>query len=128
MKKLTLFFASVLFVGVTAIYAQSQDTTSTSTQDRTNSSSTSTTDRTKSKSSTSGATQDQSQNYTKDMTRIQSSDVPSNLRTTLQGSQYKGWENGTVYRSKNNDGYAVEIKDGSKTKTYRFDANGKPQP
>jgi len=117
MKKITLFFASMLLVGLTAMYAQSQDTTSTQGSKR--------------KSSTEAPSQDrqadQSKNYTKDMTVIQSSDIPANLRTTLQGSTYKGWENGTIYRSKNNDGYAVEIKDGGKTKVYRFDANGKPQ-
>jgi hypothetical protein len=116
MKKTLLFLASVLFAGTTAIYAQSQDTTST--QDRS----------AKSKSSSASTRQqEQSQNYTKDMTKIQSSDIPADLRTTLQGAQYKGWENGTFYRSKNNDGYAVEIKNGNKSKTYRFDANGKPQ-
>lgn len=116
MKKITLFFASVLFVGATSLYAQSQD--STSTQDETS--------RTK-RSSASSSQGDASQNYTKDMTKIQSSDVPASLRSTLQGSQYKGWEKGTVYQSRNNDGYAIEIKDGNKTKRFRFDANGKPQ-
>jgi len=112
MKKIILLFVSVLFVGVTAMYAQ-QDTTSAdraTQQDK-------------------SAPQDQSSqssNYTKDMTPIQSSDMPAALRSTLQGSRYKGWENGTLYRSKNNDGYALELKDGATTKVFRFDANGKP--
>lgn len=120
MKKITLFFASALFLGATTLYAQSQD--STSTQDRNSKSQSSS-----SSSSSSSSQGDQSQNYTKDMSKIQSSDIPANLRTTLQGTQYKGWEKGTIYRSKNNDGYAIEMKDGNKTKSFRFDADGKPQ-
>ncbi|HEY5748633.1 MAG TPA: hypothetical protein VIU12_21330 [Chryseolinea sp.] len=114
MKKITLFFASALFLGATSLYAQSQD--STATHDKSS----------KTQSSTSSSRDDQSQNYTKNMSKIQSSEVPANLRTTLQGTQYKGWEKGTIYRSKNNDGYAIEFKDGNKTKTYRFDGEGKP--
>ncbi len=67
----------------------------------------------------------QESNYQRDMTKIQSSDVPASLRSTLQGAEYKGWENGTIYRSKTNDGYLLETNDGANVKTYRFDKNGK---
>jgi len=67
----------------------------------------------------------QESNYQRDMTKIQSSEVPQSLRSTLQGAEYKGWENGTVYRSKTNDGYLIEINDGANAKTYRFDKSGK---
>ncbi len=71
-------------------------------------------------------TQQPSQNYQKDMVKIQSSEVPDNLRTTLQDTQYKGWEKSTIYRSKNNDMYLIETKDESnRTKTHRFDNSGK---
>ena len=46
-------------------------------------------------------------------------------------TKYKGWESGTVYRSKNNDGYVLEIRDANnnnKITTYRFDAQGKAIP
>ncbi len=71
-------------------------------------------------------TQTPDQNYKKDMVQIKSTEVPASLKTTLQGSQYKGWEAGTVYRNQNSDMYLVEMKEGSNPpKTYRFDANGK---
>lgn len=67
----------------------------------------------------------QESNYQRDMTKMQSSDIPASLRSTLQGAEYKGWENGTFYRNKSNDGYLLEVNDGSNVKTYRFDKNGK---
>lgn len=73
----------------------------------------------------------QSQNYRQDMIVIKSSEVPASLRTTLGETKYKGWESGTVYRSKNNDGYVLEVKDANnnnKITTYRFDAQGKAIP
>lgn len=67
----------------------------------------------------------QESNYQRDMTKIQSNEVPASLRSTLQGAEYKGWENGTFYRNKSNDGYLLEVNDGSNVKTYRFDKAGK---
>ncbi len=67
----------------------------------------------------------QESNYQRDMTKMQSSEVPASLRSTLQGAEYKGWENGTVYKSKTNDGYLLEVNDGANVKTYRFDKGGK---
>lgn len=70
--------------------------------------------------------QGESQDYRKDMTVIQSSEMPASLRSTLQGEQYKGWENNsTIYRSKNNDSFVVEMRNGDQTKVHRFDQNGK---
>ena len=69
------------------------------------------------------------QNYRQDMIVIKSVDVPAELKTTLGDAKYKGWETGTIYRGKNNDGYVLEIKDArnnNKVTTYRFDAQGKP--
>jgi hypothetical protein len=76
-------------------------------------------------------TTNQSQSYRQDMVVIQSGEVPSSLRTTLGDTKYKGWESGTIYRSKNNDGYVLEIRDANnnnKVTTYRFDAQGKAIP
>ena len=103
MKKLMLLFAAVLCLSVVAV--QAQDTQ---------------------KKDTTGVSQ--SQNYRQDMTVIKSSDIPASLKTTLQDAQYKGWETGTFYTNKAKDSYVVEIRDAStsKTKSYRFDANGKP--
>jgi hypothetical protein len=66
------------------------------------------------------------QNYKKDMVKIKSTEVPASLKTTLQGTEYKGWENGTVYRNENSDMYLVEVSNGGTSTSYRFDANGKP--
>ncbi|MBA4053488.1 MAG: hypothetical protein C0490_02130 [Marivirga sp.] len=67
-----------------------------------------------------------SQAYVKDMVRINATEIPASLRSTLQESQYKGWENAAIYRSKNSDMYLVEMRDeNDRSKTYRFDANGK---
>ena len=70
------------------------------------------------------AQQDQT-NFKKNMIIIPSTDVPASLRSTLQGGQYKGWENGTIYRNQSSDMFMVEMRDGNQTKMYRFDQNGK---
>ena len=56
---------------------------------------------------------------------IPSTEIPASLRGTLQGTQYKGWENGTIYRNQSSDMFMVEVREGNQTKTYRFDQNGK---
>ena len=56
---------------------------------------------------------------------IPSAEVPASLRSTLQGSQYEGWENGTIYRNQTSDMFMVEMRNGNQTKIYRFDQNGK---
>jgi hypothetical protein len=122
MKKIKLILASALLMGAVAV--QAQDTTGVSggaSQDRTGPG-----------VGAQGQTeaekaQDQSQDYRKDMTVIQTADVPAALRSTLQGEQYKGWEdNSTIYRSKNNDSYVVEMRHGNGMKVHRFDQNGNP--
>lgn len=103
MKKTILILACTLCLGVVAVDAQ--DTTQ------------------RSKDSTSVQ---QSQNYVKDMVKINATEIPASLRSTLQASQYKGWENASIYRSKNNDMYLVEMRDeNDRAKAFRFDANGK---
>ena len=49
----------------------------------------------------------------RDYTRIQSSEVPASLRTTLQSDTYKGWESGTIYRHNNGNGYYITTGTGS---------------
>jgi hypothetical protein len=122
MKKIKLLLATIMLMGAVAVYAQ--DTTGVSggaSKDR--------------KGPGLGAQgqnvgdrvlENQSQDYRKDMTVIQAADVPASLRSTLAGDQYKGWEsNATIYSSKNNDSYVVEIREGNETKVHRFDQNGK---
>jgi hypothetical protein len=75
-------------------------------------------------SSTSGASGTSGANG--DRTLVRSSDIPASLRQSLQGSDYTGWENGHVYKTKNGE-YIVEIQKNGMTKTHRFDANGQPK-
>lgn len=102
-----LSLASMLFVGVMAVNAQvtpeSEGSASGSTSQPT-------------------MTDDQS-NYTRDMQVIQSSDVPSSLKSTLQGSEYSGWEDGKVYHNSSTNEYLVVIGE-EDAKVYRFDSNG----
>lgn len=64
----------------------------------------------------------------KDMTVLKSTEIPATLRETLQAPQYKGWDAATskIYRNQTSDLYVVQIQDGTMTKTYRFDKEGKP--
>jgi len=61
----------------------------------------------------------------REYTQVQSSDVPASLRTTLGGSNYKGWESGKVYRNNNGEGYYVTTGMGANAKHYYFDKEGK---
>jgi hypothetical protein len=63
----------------------------------------------------------------KGWTRVQQSDLPEPVRTTLGGSQYTGWESGTIHRNQAGDVYSVRVKDatGNGNKVYYFDKNGK---
>ena len=63
-------------------------------------------------------------NSLRDMVKISEDEIPSNMVNALKGSDYKG-QSKTFYRSKKGDEYAVEIKDGNTTHTYRFDKQGK---
>lgn len=58
-------------------------------------------------------------------TRIQGNDIPANLRQTLSGEQYTGWEGGTIYRNQAGDTYSYRTSDKNSPKTYYFDKNGK---
>jgi hypothetical protein len=97
-----LTIAGLLFVSVLAVTAQVQDTASVSQP----------------------ATGYQSQELNYDeLEAVQSSDVPASLRSSLQGSEYSGWEAGKVYHHKTNNEYVVVIGD-ENAKVYRFDNNG----
>lgn len=103
MKKLLLIVAGMLFMA-TVTFAQ--DTDSTRTQQ--------------------SPEQAQTQNYAKDMVKITSTDLPEAVKQTLAAPQYQGWESSTIYRSKNNDMYVIEMGSGAEAKSFRFGADGKP--
>ena len=98
MKKSILIFAAVLFMSLTAAYAQEQDTTQAS----------------------------PSTEYTKDMVKITSSELPQPVQESLKGSMYKGWETGEIYRNQTSDQFTIRYNDGTTPKVYHFDAQGKP--
>ncbi|HZY79496.1 MAG TPA: hypothetical protein VFE50_08235 [Cyclobacteriaceae bacterium] len=111
MKKIGMIAAAALFASAFAV--QAQDTTSFKRQDS---------------SSVSQQPEQQQSIRLKDMTVVKSTEVPASLRETLQGPQYKGWDAATtkIYRNQTSDLYVVQIQDGTMTKTYRFDKDGKP--
>jgi hypothetical protein len=128
MKKIMLIAAGALLFSITATYAQT-DTTSTRRSTSPTVSPSPTQSPTPTQSPQPGATP--GQNYQKDMTRIQATDIPSGMRQTLQDPQYKGWENSTIYKSNTNDGYLLQMNTGAQgqqTQSYRFDAEGKLVP
>ena len=59
--------------------------------------------------------------YLKEMIKIEPSEIPAQLRSTLESPKFTGWEDGVIYRSKNNDAFVVEMRD----MTYQFDGKGK---
>lgn len=65
------------------------------------------------------------ENDLRDMTEISESEIPPSMQNALKGEDYKG-ESKTFYKSKDGESYAVEIKDGNITQTYRFNKQGKP--
>jgi len=109
-----LLFAGMFMLGIVAVNAQQVDTTGTrSTQQP-------------SATEQPSATPQQSDQYIqKDYEVVKSTDVPSSLRTTLKGSEYTGWESGSVYRNKTTNGYMGRVGSGDQTKNYYFDKGGK---
>lgn len=62
-----------------------------------------------------------------DWAKVKSADIPPSLRTTFQGTDYKGWENGTIYRNRSTNEYYLEMQPatGTTPTLYYFDRNGK---
>lgn len=69
----------------------------------------------------------QSQYRTSDRVTVPADQVPSSLRQTLQGTQYKGWETTPLYQDRKSQEYYFELPDanGTTKRMYRFDRNGK---
>src|SRR5690349_8334588 len=123
MKKGMLMMVGMLFIGIVAVQAQSQDTTALPKSDTTVAPPETPMPQQQQPEKKEGSYQ------LRDMTVLQASEIPAVLRETLQGnSKYKGWEDPTtkVYRNKTSDIFVVQIMDGTETHEYRFDRNGKP--
>jgi hypothetical protein len=109
--KLTSLFVAMFIVGIATVHAQ-QTTDSTSVNQSTI-------------QQPQSDVQSGNQYAPKDYQVMESSDVPASLRSTLQGSRYKGWEEGKVYKSTSSNGYWLNMGTGTESKNFYFDRNGK---
>jgi hypothetical protein len=107
MKRLILTLACASIFGATATFAQ--DTTRTKTQ-------------------TPQQQQQTDQLRTDDKagwTAVKANDIPSNLRTTLNDTKYKGWDTeGSVYKNQSGE-YVLRMGAGTGQTSHYFDRNGK---
>lgn len=67
----------------------------------------------------------QQQYHQDDRVLVLPEQMPIHLRESLQGSQYKGWENSPIYQDRITGEYSLDINDGATSRSYRFDKNGK---
>ncbi len=61
-----------------------------------------------------------------DLIKLEHEQLPESLLKILQKRKYKGWEHSMIYKQKSTNEYILEILDGKKSTTYRFDENGNP--
>jgi hypothetical protein len=95
------------------------------------------TDTTKTKSNKRSSAKSLQHYPTKDMKKIQSTDVPPALKTTLQDAEYAGWESGSWFYNSSSGEYAYQVEPPETDPTgsqksmknekiwFRFDRNGK---
>lgn len=57
--------------------------------------------------------------------KIKPEELPDAVKTTLKGDDYKGWTVHTAYHDTVKNIYEVELRKGSETKSFKFDADGK---
>jgi hypothetical protein len=65
-------------------------------------------------------------NSTDPLIRIRMDAIPSALKRTLEGEQYRGWESSTIYQNQKTYEYSIDIRSGDSLKTFRFDRVGNP--
>jgi hypothetical protein len=116
MKKILMTIAGALMIGLTAVNAQTDSTQRRKDQPQ------------QVDPSMQQPNQGQSQYRTQDRITIPADQVPSSLRQTLQGTQYKGWETTPLYQDRITQEYYFELPDanGTTKRLHRFDRNGKP--
>jgi hypothetical protein len=59
-----------------------------------------------------------------DMMPVSAADVPKPIKKTLKQSQYRGWEQGSIFRTTDGKVYEVQMEN-DKKRIYRFDGEGK---
>lgn len=57
--------------------------------------------------------------------KIKPEELPDAIKTTLKSDDYKGWMAYAAYHDTAKDLYEVELRKGSETKSFKFDAEGK---
>lgn len=66
-------------------------------------------------------------NYREDAVKITPAQLPPQVQKTLQsGTQYEGWQKGTIYKNKKENEFTVEVTKGDTTKSFKFDPAGRP--
>jgi hypothetical protein len=108
MKKIWLTIAGSLFIALASVNAQDRSSSDTTGKEQTS--------------------EYQYQWRDADREAINREDLPSALVETLEGGQYQGWENATIYRNKNSNDYMLVIQDNGTTRTFYFDKEGKERP
>jgi hypothetical protein len=62
--------------------------------------------------------------YIDETTRISQDDLPPAIVKVLKGPEYKGWEKSVIYKDKDTEVYTVDIREGGKSRKYRFTKDG----
>lgn len=121
MKKMLMTIAGSLLLGLSVLHAQT-DTTRSRQQQRTQTPVQSPVPQPQ----TPTPARQGDQYRTQDRMVVPQDQIPSNLRQTLEGTQYKGWENSTIYQDRTTGEYSMDLNNGTTTpRTYRFDKNGR---
>lgn len=63
--------------------------------------------------------------YVDEMTRITAEELPAVVLDSLKTIEPAAWEKSVVYRHKKNDLFIVEVRDGGRETTYRFNKEGR---
>jgi hypothetical protein len=56
--------------------------------------------------------------------KIKSDELPESVKTSLNGDQYKGWQIDAAYQYKTSGNFEVMLKNGTESKTVKFDKDG----
>jgi hypothetical protein len=120
-KKMVFTVVSLLIMSLAVVYAQDSTRTNNRTQQKPTQSVTQPTTPTQQPSQ-------QSQYRIEDRVTVQQNQLPSSLRETLNGQQYKGWESSTIYQDRTTGEYYYDAQGTGTSATpqrYRFDRSGK---
>ena len=122
MKKLMLTVAGLVLISTLMVDAQSRDTVAARKRDNMHKQQGTKYDKNKRSPGMHG----QGSTNLHQRKKIKVTEVPASVRQTLQGPEYKGWDDQTtmLYRNKAGDRYTVEFHDGNKIKVYHFDSSG----